>query len=396
MRLSIVLKYLSITTFFIAIISLIGFKLFFQKGAGLDNANRGVVAQLQLPAENELGKELSSNNISNPTQKLARTTANRSETRSLTIGHKIKEKAYGLREKIIQGIVETPEEFPSEILDSLSHESDLKVSSLVTKKNEVSSSDPKVVEEEKGGSQPAWITNATSFRFTDSRLPKIAIIIDDAGLNKTMTKYAINLPGPLTISFMSYASRLEQQVNLAKKAGHEVIAHIPMEPFNSSLDPGPRFLSTRHSDKQILKNFRWSLSKVPGIVGVNNHMGSRFTSDQRGMQIVMSELKRQGLLFLDSRTSIDTIGVKLAKKFGVPHAARNIFLDHDPSIKAIKRQLAALTKFATKTGYGIALGHPRKTTIEALSQWLPVLPEHGVLLAPLTEIVLNYQNQEKR
>ena len=80
----------------------------------------------------------------------------------------------------------------------------------------------------------------------------------------------------------------------------------------------------------------------------------------------------------------------------VPYAARNIFLDHDPSIKAIKRQLAALTKFATKTGYGIALGHPRKTTIEALSQWLPILPEQGVLLAPLTEIVLNYQNQEKR
>ena len=396
MRLSIVLKYLSITTFFIAIISLIGFKLFFQKGAGLDNANRDVVAQLQLPAENELGKELTSNNISTPTQKLAKINANKLETKLVTIGDNIKEKAYGSREKIAQGMVKTTEEFPSEILDSLSHESDLEVSSLVTRKNEVSSRDPKVLEEETGGSQPAWITNATSFRFTESRLPKIAIIIDDAGLNKTMTKYAINLPGPLTISFMSYASRLEQQVNLAKKAGHEVIAHIPMEPFNSSLNPGPRFLSTRDSDKQILKNFRWSLSKVPGIVGVNNHMGSRFTSDQRGMQIVMSELKRQGLLFLDSRTSIDTIGVKLAKKFGVPHAARNIFLDHDPSIKAIKRQLAALTKFATKTGYGIALGHPRKTTIEALSQWLPVLPEHGVLLAPLTEIVLNYQNQEKR
>ena len=396
MRLSVVLKYLSITTFFIAIISLVGFKLFLQKGVGLDNANRGVVAQLQLPAENKLGKELSSNNISTPTQKLAKITADKSETKSVTIGDNLKKKAYGSREKIIQGMVEATEEFPSEILDSLSNESDLEVSSLVTRKNEVSSRDPKVLEEETGGSQPAWITNATSFRFTESRLPKIAIIIDDAGLNKTMTKYAINLPGPLTISFMSYASRLEQQVNLAKKAGHEVIAHIPMEPFNSSLNPGPRFLSTKDSDKQILKNFRWSLSKVPGIVGVNNHMGSRFTSDQRGMQIVMSELKRQGLLFLDSRTSIDTIGVKLAKKFGVPHAARNIFLDHDPSIKAIKRQLAALTKFATKTGYGIALGHPRKTTIEALSQWLPVLPEQGVLLAPLTEIVLNYQNQEKR
>ena len=396
MRLSIVLKYLSVTSFFIAIISLIGFKLFFQKGAGLDNTNSGVVAQLQLPTESELEKDLSSNNISNPIQTLAKTTANSSETKSVIIDDNLEKPADGQIEKIIKRITETTEEFPSEILDSLSHESDFQVSSLVTKENEVSSSDQKILGAEKIGSRPAWITNATNYRFPESRLPKIAIVIDDAGLNKTMTKYAINLPGPLTISFMSYASRLEQQVNLAKKAGHEVIAHIPMEPFNLSLNPVPRFLSTSHSDKQILKNFRWSLSKVPGIVGVNNHMGSRFTSDQRGMQIVMLELKRQGLLFLDSRTSIDTIGVKLAKKFGVPHAARNIFLDHDPSIKAIKRQLAALTKFATKTGYGIALGHPRKTTIEALSQWLPVLPEQGVLLAPLTEIVLNYQNQEKR
>ena len=134
MRLSIVLKYLSITAFFIAIISLIGFKLFFQKGAGLDNANRDVVAQLQLPAENELGKELTSNNISTPTQKLAKINANKLETKLVTIGDNIKEKAYGSREKIAQGMVKTTEEFPSEILDSLSHESDLEVSSLVTKK----------------------------------------------------------------------------------------------------------------------------------------------------------------------------------------------------------------------------------------------------------------------
>ncbi len=396
MRLSIVLKYVSVATSFIAIVSLVGFTLFYQKGVEGDNASSGIVAQLQLPVEHKLEKDLSSNNNSTPTQTFVKIEVNSSETKSAIIDDNLKRKAFGSREKIIKDIAETIEEFPSEILDSLSHEPDFEVSSLVTKENEVSSRDETALEEEKGGSPPAWVTNATSFRFTDSRLPKIAIIIDDAGLNKTMTKYAINLPGPLTISFMSYASRLKQQVNLAKKAGHEVIAHIPMEPFNSSLNPGPRFLSTSHSDKQILKNFRWSLARVPGIVGVNNHMGSRFTSDKRGMRIVMSELKKQGLLFLDSRTSIETIGVNLAKKFGVPHAARNIFLDHDPSIKAIKRQLAALTKFATKTGYGIALGHPRKTTIEALSQWLPILPEQGVLLAPLTEIVLNYQNQEKR
>ena len=70
------------------------------------------------------------------------------ETKSVTIGDNIKEKAYGSREKIAQGMVKTTEEFPSEILDSLSHESDLEVSSLVTRKNEVSSRDPKVKEEE--------------------------------------------------------------------------------------------------------------------------------------------------------------------------------------------------------------------------------------------------------
>ena len=116
-------------------------------------------------------------------------------------------------------------------------------------------------------------------------------------------------------------------------------------------------------------------------------MGSRFTSNVRGMEMVMEELHRRGLLFLDSRTSPKTVVPKLASKYQVPFVTRNVFIDHEPQLKFILSQLDILEKLARKQGYAVAIAHPRPSTIKALSQWLPVVAEKGLELVPISSIV---------
>ena len=215
----------------------------------------------------------------------------------------------------------------------------------------------------------------------------VAVVIDDAGVDRKRTRQAMALVGPLTFSFLPYAHSINQQIDNAKRAGHEVLAHIPMEPLNSLLDTGPNSLNTGLTDQEIKDRLDWALSQTPGVVGINNHMGSLFTSDARGMKLVMGELRRRGLLFLDSRTTPRTLGAKLARLYQVPFAVRNVFLDHNADLDSIHGQLEELEALAKRRGYAVAIGHPKDTTIEALAQWLPVVAEKGLVLVPISVVV---------
>ena len=233
---------------------------------------------------------------------------------------------------------------------------------------------------------PLWRTNAVTLSDIPEG-PQVAVVIDDAGIDRRRTKQIIDLPGPLTIAFLTYARRLDEQVKAASEAGHEILTHVPMQARNPKADPGKNALKTDLSSDDVKSRLEWALSRIPNHVGINNHMGSRFTSHDAGMKVVMRELRRRGLLFLDSRTSQKTVGAKFARLYQVPHAVRNVFLDHDPKLEVIKKQLGQLEKIAHKRGYAVAIGHPRDATIEALAQWLPILAEKGLGLVPISAIV---------
>ena len=121
--------------------------------------------------------------------------------------------------------------------------------------------------------------------------------------------------------------------------------------------------------------------------GINNHMGSRFTTHAPGMELVLAEIKRRGLLFIDSRTSKNSVGAAVARRLRVPFAARDFFLDDDPSRAAVARQLKAVEQAASKKGYAIAIGHPYDSTLGNLENWLPTLASRGFMLVPVSAIV---------
>jgi uncharacterized protein len=239
--------------------------------------------------------------------------------------------------------------------------------------------------------EPAWLRFAVPVAPAGGR-PLVAVIIDDLGLDRRRTAEVIGLPGPLTLSFMTYAQELPLQTEKGRRAGDELLLHVPMEPVDRRENPGPHALYVAMSQGEILDQLRWGLDRFAGFVGINNHMGSKFTADARAMSVVMAELRRRGLIFLDSKTTAASAGMREAAVDGVPHAARDVFLDDDLQPAAIERQFAHVEDIARHNGSAIAIGHGHDPTIAALRTWLPTLHEKGFALVPLSA-VLRYRIQ---
>jgi polysaccharide deacetylase 2 family uncharacterized protein YibQ len=212
--------------------------------------------------------------------------------------------------------------------------------------------------------------------------PVIAICIDDLGEDIAGTDRAMALPQAVALSFLPYAETTPFLAEAAARKGHLVLAHVPMQAMGSH-DPGPMALKSGMAAEEIARRLSWHLSRVPGIVGVNNHEGSRFTADAAALVPVMATLRARHLFFFDSRTGPDSRAMAAARAAGVMTAGRDIFLDDDPSPAAVAAQLEMLVREARRTGTAIAIGHPRDATLRLLKDWLA--QDHGVTLVPLDE-----------
>ena len=234
-------------------------------------------------------------------------------------------------------------------------------------------------------SSEAWRRNALPFRDLNSR-PLVAVVIDDVGLDRPRSKRTWELPGPLTLSFLPYAKELREQARTARSKGHELMLHLPMEP-NGRSDPGPNALLVSLTDAEIRQRTAAALDSFDGFAGVNNHMGSRFTTFRPGMETVLRQLKGRGLMFLDSRTSPQSVGDSVAHELGVPSIVRHVFLDDDDSLEAVRRRLAEAEAIARRQGFVVVIGHPHDATLQALAEWLPAVPGKGLALAPATAVL---------
>jgi uncharacterized protein len=218
------------------------------------------------------------------------------------------------------------------------------------------------------------------------REPLVAIVIDDMGYSPASLGRLARLPGPLTLAFLPYADATGSMLRAARRGDFEIMLHMPMQPLGDA-DPGPEALLVGLSAEELRRRVRWAIDRVPGAVGVNNHMGSRFTADAEGLAVVMEEFRRHGLYFLDSRTNAQSQAERTARAVGLPASRRNVFIDHDPDPRAIAQQLALIERVAQRHGTVVAIGHPYPTTLAALESWLPSLERRGFRLARVSEVI---------
>jgi len=218
----------------------------------------------------------------------------------------------------------------------------------------------------------------------------IALIIDDMGIDKKRTKKISELPAPLTMSFIAYADHLPEQMTKAKEDKKELMLHIPMQPANDKIDSGPNTFRTDMDAALIAQVLQISMPQELldiGVVGINNHMGSLFTADEKSMKAFFRAFKPYDLFFIDSVTSKDSVGLKLADKEHIAAASRNIFIDNKDDENYILGQLKKLEEAAEENGFAIGIGHPHDGTINALKKWLPSLKAKQLYLVPASYVV---------
>ncbi|MBI9078195.1 MAG: divergent polysaccharide deacetylase family protein [Pseudodesulfovibrio sp.] len=204
----------------------------------------------------------------------------------------------------------------------------------------------------------------------ESKGPKLVIVIDDIGENHKVLKGLVDLNIPLTFAVWPHATNTRASVELISQKRHDLIIHFPMEPKGyPKVKPGDDALFVSMTAVEIRKQIAENLGRIPEAIGVNNHMGSQFTAYEAGMDIAMAEFKRHGLFFLDSLTSGESVGRKVAEKTGIPFHERDTFLDNVKDVSAIVHQLKKTERVAIRQGHAIAIGHPYPETLAALKQW---------------------------
>lgn len=216
--------------------------------------------------------------------------------------------------------------------------------------------------------------------------PALAIVIDDLGPGVSASREAIELPVGVTLSFLPYADDLPMLTAAARARGHEILVHLPMEPIGTD-DPGPNALLSRLTPDEMLRRAVWAFDRVPGAVGMNNHMGSRLTAQPAAMRLVLEEARRRGLLFVDSRTSPASIAYDVAEGLGMKATSRDIFLDNDPGSRAVLEQLDAAERLARRTGTALAIGHPHPITLKVLAGWLPGAMSRGLRIVSTGRLI---------
>jgi len=205
-------------------------------------------------------------------------------------------------------------------------------------------------------------------------LPRVAIIIDDIGNDLAMAEKFIRLGFPLTLSLFPNSRFGKRIMDMAREHGTEIMLHLPMEPEEyAKIDPGEGVLLTSMSREELANRINLLLDAFPGVKGVNNHMGSRLTAEESPMEQLFEILKRRGLFFIDSRTSMKTVAPEVAQRLGLPFAERDVFLDNQQDPQFVKEQIEKLIQTAQLEGKAVGIAHPYDVTHRVLRQMLPLL-----------------------
>jgi len=202
-------------------------------------------------------------------------------------------------------------------------------------------------------------------KITITDKPKLAIIIDDVCVKKQV-KAIKGLNIPLTMSFLPPSKYRPNSAKLASKESFYMV-HLPMEAMSFTAEE-PTTLHVKDSQKEILRRINIIKKLFPKVRYINNHTGSKFTSNEIAMNRLITVLNANKINFIDSRTTSKTKVPKVMKNFGLKYVARDVFLDHHMDKAYVKKQIKEAIKSAKKHGTAIAIGHPHKNTIAALRE----------------------------
>jgi len=219
-----------------------------------------------------------------------------------------------------------------------------------------------------------------------SGVPRIAIIIDDMGYKTDIELKLLNLKWKLSFAVISNLKHSKKMAHIIDSRDRDLLLHLPMEPMGyPDINPGENALLVSNSFEENRLRLLNALDSVPFVIGINNHMGSRFTQDTNQMTRFLEVIRSQDLFFVDSRTTSKSVAYNIALKLGIPSAKRDVFLDHEDDYRAICDEVEFLVSTA-RSGSAIGIGHPRLNTLNALSKMLRNY-DHEINVVPVSDLV---------
>ncbi|MEQ9519571.1 MAG: divergent polysaccharide deacetylase family protein [Parvibaculum sp.] len=228
--------------------------------------------------------------------------------------------------------------------------------------------------------RPADLTAATS------SLPKIALIVGGLGISETATRNAIeNLPPEVTLSFAPYGRNLQQWIDRARDAGHEVLLELPLEPYDyPANDPGPYTLLTSLDAGENMDRLSWLMSRFTGYFGVTVYQGARFTAERDAMEPLFEALASRGVAFIDTGVSPRSVAESLARNQKLPWAKGTRTIDLAITPRSIDDALTDLEVAAQERGVSVGFGSGFPVTVERAAKWAEDLQDRGFVLVPVS------------
>jgi uncharacterized protein len=219
----------------------------------------------------------------------------------------------------------------------------------------------------------------------------IALIIDDFGNHGDGTDEMLRLGIPITVAVMPFLTHSREDADLAHQNGQEVIMHLPMEPnYGKTKWLGPRGIVADLPDQEIQARIGDGLAEINWAIGMNNHMGSKVMANRRVVKAVLEVAKEKNLIFIDSRTTQETVAPDLVKLYDLPYLGRDVFLDNVKSESHIAGQLKKLAEIAFRKGYAIGIGHvgPEggRVTARVIKALYPELEQRGIRFVSLSQV----------
>jgi len=221
---------------------------------------------------------------------------------------------------------------------------------------------------------------------------QVAIIVDDGGYGGATTDKILGLDPRLTLAILPNTPKATDTAEQAIKKGFEVIIHMPMESFSPASD-FPGCLRIGMADGEILSSLRQAIDEIPCAVGVNNHTGSKFTSDEKAMGAFLKALSTfttaedKPFYFIDSCTTRHSVAHRVAMALGIPTEVRDVFLDDKPDAAFREAQFENLVAWCKKDGAAIGICHFRAASAAFLADKLQELERRGITLVHASELV---------
>jgi len=215
----------------------------------------------------------------------------------------------------------------------------------------------------------------------------MAIVIDDFGYNEEPISAFADIDRPLTFAVIPYHLFSHEAAMRGISSGHQVLLHLPMEPLDKAEQSEELTITVTMSEQDIRDMTKNAIAEIPGLIGVNNHQGSRATADWRVMNGVLSEIKSHNLFFVDSRTNSQSLAASAARQMGIRTGENELFLDNVDDVSAIKAQLRTAQNMAIKHGSVTVIGHARMKTARAVREMVSELEDNGVQLVFVSQLL---------